>query len=179
MLLKNRDKTGARKNGPPGWGVFTGRGDPGLLADFFFTFFSIFKNFVFCFFRKNRISLVHMFGSVLVLDYYPSFSFSFLFFIFFLLFFFFFSFFFFFCSDDIVRIVDPFGSRGLATLITKRLVRVEYECAKCPRVRRRRSRCACRSCYDNQNLAATRACAFSTRTSAGAPRSCALVVTRS
>jgi hypothetical protein len=49
MLLKNRDKTGARKNGPPGWAIFTGRGDPGLFADFFFTFLHS-EKFCFLFF---------------------------------------------------------------------------------------------------------------------------------
>ncbi len=49
---KNGDKTGARKNGPPGWAVFTGRGDPGLFADFFFAFFT-FSIFVFVFLEKT------------------------------------------------------------------------------------------------------------------------------
>ena len=77
--------------GARGRSFFTGRGDPGLLADFFFTFFPSSKILFFVFFRKNRISLAHIFGSVLVLDHYPFFSF--------------FSFCFF-CSDDIVRSVD-------------------------------------------------------------------------
>ncbi len=77
---------------------FSGRrGDPGLFADFFFTFFYILKFFVFVFFRKNRISLVHIFGSVLVLDHYPFLLFYFLFFSFFY-FFIFFSFFSFFVA---------------------------------------------------------------------------------
>jgi hypothetical protein len=45
---QNQDKTGAR-GGP----FFTGRGDPGLFAGFFFTFFSSSKILVFVFLEKT------------------------------------------------------------------------------------------------------------------------------
>jgi hypothetical protein len=56
-----------------------------------------------------------------------------------------------------VQAHPPSSSFAPASRILNRLVRLEYECAKCPKLG---GADASVSCYDNQNLAATRACAF-------------------
>jgi hypothetical protein len=58
-----------------------------------------------------------------------------------------------------VQAHPPSSSFAPASRISERLVRLEYECAKCPELGGADQMC-CRSCYDNQNLAATRAAPF-------------------
>ncbi len=70
-----------------------------------------------------------------------------------------------------VQAHPPSSSFAPASRISERLVRLEYECAKCPELGGADQMC-CRSCYDNQNLAATRAAPFDKEENRGAEVLC-------
>ena len=70
-----------------------------------------------------------------------------------------------------VQAHPPSSSFAHASRISERLVRLEYECAKCPELGGADQMC-CRSCYDNQNLAAARAAPFDKEENRGAEVLC-------
>jgi hypothetical protein len=65
----------------------------------------------------------------------------------------------------------PSSSFAPASRISERLVRLEYECAKCPELGGADQMC-CRSCYDNRKLAATHAAPFDKEENRGAEVLC-------